>query len=207
MTDRVRIGTCSGPAEAAFVRSVFEAHDLRVVINGENHAGMLGGLGGFISLDILVAEEDAEEAVALLRDIREGDHAVADGEAPEPEADEHDDERADAQGVWRKSAEQPAGERPVPEGPFDDRRRRTGIALMLGTMAGFGTAHMFTRAWLRGTLLAGIQIAAIACAAGGAVSARDAGMGVLGARIYDMAGAIWRIYTGTAPPTGTAPRT
>src|SRR3954466_16343190 len=77
MKHRVRIGTCSGPAEAAFVRSVFDAHELPVVINGEMHASTMGGLGGFVQLDIRVDAGDAEDAVALLRDIRGGDHAVS----------------------------------------------------------------------------------------------------------------------------------
>jgi hypothetical protein len=151
MRNRVRIGTGAGPADAAFIRSVFEAHELQVVISGENHAGMFAGLGGFISLDILVAEDDAEEAVGLLRDIREGDHAALD-DAPEAEADEHDDdladERADADGVWGHHADEPAGtgDRLVPQGPFDDRRRRTGIVLVLGVVFGVrGRAHVHTR--------------------------------------------------------------
>src|SRR5262245_5691268 len=98
MNHRVKIGTCSGPAEAAFVRSVFDAHELPVVINGEMHASVMGGLGGFVRLDILVDSEDAEEAVALLADIRAGDHAVSEGDelADYPGGDE----RADADGVW-----------------------------------------------------------------------------------------------------------
>src|ERR1044071_7283763 len=114
MKNRVRIGTCSGPAEAAFVRSVFDAHELPVIINGEMHASTMGGLAGFVRLDILVAEDDAEEAGALLHDIRAGGAAVsegdepADGEPSAPEAgddageppDPDSDERADAEGVW-----------------------------------------------------------------------------------------------------------
>jgi hypothetical protein len=207
MKNRVRIGTCAGPADAALIRSVFEAHELQVVISGENHAGMFAGLGGFISLDILVAEDDAEEAVGLLRDIREGDHAAL-GDAPEAEADEHDDdladERADAEGVWGHHADEPAGtgDRLVPEGPFDDRRRRTGIVLVLGVVFGVGAAHMFTRAWLRGFLLAGIQFLALLYLYLG--TAPDlAALLLIGVRIYDPAGAIWRIWAGT-PPTSRA---
>jgi len=200
MTDRVRIGTCAGPAEAAFVRSVFAAHDLHVVIGGENHASMFAGLGGFISLDIIVAEEDAEEAVALLRDIREGDHAVADGEAPEPEADEHDDEHddelADAQGVWGRRADKPAIDGPVQEAPFDDRRRRIGIALVVGVMLGVGAGHMYTRAWLRGILLLGLQILGVTYLF---TAPSFAALLIVGTRIYDPVGAIWRIWAGTSP--------
>src|SRR5688572_14135454 len=89
---RVRIGTCSGPAEAALVRTAFEAHDIPVLINAEQHASMLGGLGGaFVPLHIYVDEADADEAAALLRDLRahegEGDDAdgSAESDAPAPE--------------------------------------------------------------------------------------------------------------------------
>src|SRR4249920_1982989 len=109
--NRVKIGTCSGPAEAAFVRSVFDAHELPVVINGEMHASTMGGLGGFVRLDILVDAEDAEDAVALLSDIRAGDHAVSehdqlpDGNHAASDGDDlpdgpEGDELADAAGMW-----------------------------------------------------------------------------------------------------------
>src|SRR5262245_50716190 len=115
MKNRVKIGTCSGPAEAAFVRSVFDAHELPVVINGEMHAYAMGGLGGFVRLEIFVDRDDAEDAIALLDDIRAGAHAVSDGDelGPEPrdaasgERTEgaRSDERADAAGVWNAEDE------------------------------------------------------------------------------------------------------
>lgn len=75
---RVRIGTCGGPAEAALVRAALDAHDIPVLINAEQHASMLGGLGGaFVPLHIYVDEADATEAAALLRDLR----ASGDGDA------------------------------------------------------------------------------------------------------------------------------
>ena len=71
MSGRVRIGTCSNPADAALVRSVFDAHEIGVVIGAEHHASLLGPVGGaFLSLDVWVAEADAEEAAALLHDLR-----------------------------------------------------------------------------------------------------------------------------------------
>lgn len=204
MKNRVRIGTCSGPAEAAFVRSVFDAHGLPVVINGEMHAGALGGLGGFVRLDILVAGEDAEEARELLRDIRAGDHALAEGAEPVAEAD--GDAHADAHGVWDAapvSAEPSARAEATPVPPvfapttgYDTRRRRTGVALLLTVMPGFGTAHMSTGAWGRGIALALINAAGIGMLAS---DVRVAGWILFGARLADMFGALWRIWT--SPPT------
>jgi hypothetical protein len=62
----------------------------------------MGGLGGFVRLYIFVDREDAEDAVALLRDIRTGDHAVSEGnDLPD---DPGGDDRADADGVWGRQA-------------------------------------------------------------------------------------------------------
>lgn len=134
---QVRIGTCSGPADAALVRSVFAAHDLRVFVSGEQHANMLGGMAGtFLSLDIWVAEEDAEEAAALLHEVR--NHQPG---GDEDEIEESDAEPEDDHVVHRI-----------------DRRRGTGIVILLGVCVTFGTAHMYTRAWLRGMALAGFEL-------------------------------------------------
>jgi hypothetical protein len=119
---------------------MFDAHGIHVVIGAEQHAGMLGGLGGaFVSLDIWVDADDAEEAAELLQAMRDSE--------PEPLESEE------------------AGEDDAADAPDDlaiearvDRRRRTGIALLLSCCITFGTGHMFSRAWLRGLMLAGLEI-------------------------------------------------
>src|SRR5262245_36340404 len=138
---RVRIGTCSGPADAALVRAAFAAHEIHAVVGAEQHAGMLGGLGGsFLSLDIWVDEQDSEEAIALLRDLRgEGpDDAAEHGvEEPLPPEDEEDE---------------PAVEQRIA------RRRGTGLVLLLGCCVTFGTGHIATGAWGRGLALAVLEV-------------------------------------------------
>jgi hypothetical protein len=140
---RVRIGTCSGPADAALVRAAFAAHEIHAVVGAEQHAGMLGGLGGsFLSLDIWVDDQDAEEAIALLRDLRgEGpDDAAEHGvEEPLPPEDEEEDET-------------PAVEQRIA------RRRGTGLVLLLGCCVTFGTGHIATGAWGRGIALAVLEV-------------------------------------------------
>lgn len=139
---RVRIGTCAGPADAALVRAMFDAHGIPIVVGAEQHAAMLGGLAGsFLSLDIFVDEADAEEAHALLRDLR------AHEQAAEPAPDQDDDD-------------EPDDER-VPIEVRVDRRRRTGVVLLLACCVTFGTGHMFARAWLRGLFLAGLEVFAL----------------------------------------------
>jgi hypothetical protein len=200
MKNRVRIGTCSGPAEAAFVRSVFDAHELPVIINGEMHASTMGGLAGFVRLDIFVAEDDAEEAAALLQDIRTGEHAVADGDelpdgGSEP-SDPDSDERADAEGVWLsgRTAEPPvAASAFTPTAGFDTRRRRTGAVLLLSILLGFGSAHMSTGAWGRGVAIAALNVVGILYAVDGDI--RLGGWVLFGARFVDLFGALWRVWS------------
>ena len=164
----MRIGVCSGAADAALVRSVFTAHEIDVVIGAENHANLLGGLGdGFLTLDISVDEEDAEQASELLREIR----AAA---PPEP-ADDEDDDEGDDEAGW---VEQRV-----------DRRRKTGIALLLGCCITFGTAHMYTGAWLRGIALAGLEVFAIRYLA---VSPVIGGAMIAAAIVIDVSGALVR---------------
>jgi hypothetical protein len=189
---------------------MFSARGIPVVVGAENHSSMLGGLGGsFLSLDIWVAEEAAEEAIALLRDVRdpaagwhddldeagEADREAEDGE-PAPDGDEtsFSTSQADAAAALAATA-----------GPDDardafhlriDRRRRTGIALLLGCCITFGTAHMFTRAWLRGIALGALELMGILRVAGGE---RGGTLAIVGAVAVDVIGAVWRVWTQPRP--------
>ena len=194
----MRIGTCSNPADAALVRSVFDAHEIHVVIGAEHHASLLGPLGGaFLSLDIWVAEEDAEEAAALLHDLRER------GAEATPEDEDHEEDGDVADGSAGEAAGQHAP--PAPSAPGEslqgrlDRRRRTGTVLLLGAFVTFGTAHMFTRAWMRGIALAGLEVLGLRyIAVGNALG----GVMIASAIVYDLVGAIWRVRT---PPSTALP--
>jgi hypothetical protein len=108
---RVQIGTCSGPADAALVKSAFAAHRIPVLINAEQHAGMLAGLGGaMVPLHILVDSEHADEASALLADLREQDRKSD----AERDADAEDDRELAAISADRS-----------------ERRRRQGTVLVI----------------------------------------------------------------------------
>ena len=170
---RVRIGTCSGPAEVALVRSVFSAHGIHVAIGAEEHANMLGGLGGgFLRLDISVDEADADDAIALLRE-----HEL---ELPDDEADDEPYERATD-----------------PTAILIDRRRRTIVALLLAFCISFGTAHLLTRAWLRGLAFAGLEVLGIAALR---VGAMQGGLLITAAILGDAIGAVSRIWKQTPVP-------
>lgn len=188
---RVRIGTCSSPADAALVRSLFSAHGIAVVIGAEHHANLLGPLGGsFLSLDIWVDEADGDEGVALLRDLRERDERSTDEDEVGQGGEDGDAGRSD-------SGDDPGSSVSL----RIDQRRRTGIVLLLGCIVTFGTAHMFTRAWLRGFALAAIEIAGIMHLWHG----RSIGGGVVAAAILsDLIGALRRVRTAPRSELPTA---
>ena len=185
---RVRIGTCSGPAEAALVRAAFDAHDIHVFINAEHHASVLGGLGGaFVPLHIMVDEADAEEAAALLAELRAQEHGGDDADddaADAPAEDSAESHTAEAHEV-DDDAEVHEVDRRV------ERRRRTGVALLVGLCVTFGTAHMSTGAWLRGLVLAGVEGYAIKMVA---VGIPYAWVVLVATIATDLTGALLRIH-------------
>jgi hypothetical protein len=203
VSGRVRIGTCADPADAALIRSVFSARGIAVVIGAEHHASLLGPIGGaFLSLDIWVASEDAEEAAALLRDVREGGPAAEDDAAPpDPaeaaEADAAPPDPAEADAEAENDAEDDAElayERQV----RTEQRRRAGLAILLGCFITFGTAHMVTGAWARGAVLAALEVIGIRYL----VLGQKFGTAiVLAAVITDLAGAMWRLRRRRTLPT------
>jgi hypothetical protein len=67
-SDLVLLKTCGDPAEAAALRSLLEANDIHCTIQGEQHRSMLGVMGGYIDVNVLVAERDLEKARALLQE-------------------------------------------------------------------------------------------------------------------------------------------
>jgi hypothetical protein len=182
---------------------MFSAHGIAVAIGAEHHASLLGPMGGsFLSLDISVDEEDREEAVALLRDFREGNGSKGtseigdDGVASAAEAG--DEVAAERAGDAARSSEGDAS-LDDPGSSVElriDRRRQTGAVLLLGCIVTFGTAHMFTRAWLRGIALAAIEVVGIMHLwAGHAI-----GGGVIAAAIVaDLVGALRRVWTKPPP--------
>jgi hypothetical protein len=166
---RVRIGTCSGPAEAALVRAAFAAHEIPIVINAEQHASMLGGLGGvFVPLHVYVDDEHAEEAAALWKDLRDHESSEAELDAAadaagETEADTAGEAEPAAAGEAGPAAAEDEASDELPIEVRTERRRRTVAVFLLGCCVTFGTAHLLTGAKLRGLVLAAIEAFAIRC--------------------------------------------
>lgn len=202
MSGRVRIGTCADPTDAAFIRSMFAARGIDVVIGAEHHASLFGSIGtSFLSLDIWVASDDAEEAAALLRDLREAGPA-------DRGADGGPDGGGEAGGEADPEAAPPV---PPDDGDDDDdleheakvrtdRRRRAALAIVLGCFVTFGTAHMVTGAWVRGLVIAATEMVGIRFLV---LGERFGSALVLAAVLADLIGALWRLR---AQPTLPAAR-
>ncbi len=150
-SSRVRIATCRDSAEAAVIRAALSGNDIHVFINGENAAPMFGLGASAVSLDVWVDRDEVEDALALIRELREGgDGQLADDEIPADDTAERDEELTDDGAIVA---------------PADDtlarlgKRKRIVLAVLVGLFMGHGTAHMSTRAWKRGLVLAASQIA------------------------------------------------
>lgn len=177
---------------------MFSARGIAVVVGAEHHASLFGPVGSsFLSLDIWVDEEDSEEAAALLRDAREHDESIED--------EEGDSGGDDGSSRAPEDAGEDAGDDAAPGSSLRldiDRRRRTGVVVLLGCCITFGTAHMFTRAWKRGLTLAAVEVAGIMQL--GHLGHGNASGGVIAAAILtDLIGALWRVW---AAPASTLPR-
>jgi hypothetical protein len=150
---RVRIGTCSGPADAALVKAALEAHDIHVLINAEQHASMLGGLGGaFVPLHIFVDSSQAEQAAALLADLRSRD------QPPDEllgDVEHADDDESEAEAVLHAR---------------NNRKRRIGTVLVVMLAMGVGLPFVADSPALVITLI----VAGLAAIASTMVSTRQA---------------------------------
>ena len=185
MSGRVRIGTCADPSDAALLRSVFAARGIGVVIGAEHHASLLGPIGGaFLSLDIWVASDDAEEAAALLHDLRTGGHA-ADGEATDADAEAGPPDEDDRELEYEHRIR-------------TEQRRRASLAILLGCFVTFGTAHMVTGAWARGLVLAAVEMVGLRYLL---LGERFGTAIILAAVIADLTGALWRLRRQQTLPT------
>ena len=146
MQSRVRIGSCRDAGEAAVIRAVLTAHQIPVFISGENHATMLGLGMSAIEQVIWVDAEDADDAAELLHEIRVGGAAILpDDEIPDDDDSERDDE-VEPGGAVIVSSDYGLSKVAA--------RKRIALALLVGVVVGFGTAHMSIRSWRTAIALA-----------------------------------------------------
>lgn len=78
--------------EASVLRSYFQHHGIGVYVQGENHRSLLGMVGAYIELSIMVPKSQLEEARELLAEYNNGQEAVEPPETRGPHRDQFKDE-------------------------------------------------------------------------------------------------------------------
>lgn len=189
---RVRVATCRDDAEAALVEAALAGHGIDAFIGGRGHAALAGIGASAVELPVWVDAEDAEEAAALIAELREGGAAeLVEGERPE------DDEADELVAV--------DGPGPVDIAARVTRRRRKGVVIAAGLIAQHGTAHLMIGAWVRFLVLAFLQIIGWRTLAAGAI---EVGLAiVIGAVATDVVGAVLAMPAAarTLPPARVLP--
>lgn len=191
------IGTCRDSAEAALVRAVLSAHGIPFHISGEGHAAMVGVGAAAIAQVIFVPRELAEEARALLDEMRQGGAAaLAEDEIPADDTAERLEELTE-DGALVTSTDDTLARLGT--------RKRLVLAVLVGLFIGHGAAHFSTRAWGRGALLLAIQIVGWRVLVAGNLAGGAAI--VLTTMAMDVVGAALRIVSTESPlPTARVRR-
>lgn len=133
--------------EASVLRSYLEHHGIQVYVKGENHRSLLGMVGTYIDLGVMVPQSQLEDAKELYTAYQEGHEDV---DAPEmrgvhrdqfpDEEDEKDDDD------WKGEAE---------------LARSKQRAVLAAFIFPFGGAHYSVGAYASGLLLSGVSLFAI----------------------------------------------
>jgi hypothetical protein len=75
----VRLTECSSNIEASMLHAALEARGIYCFVQGENHRSLLGFLGPYVALNLMVKAEDLEVARAFLLERTEGEQAATPG--------------------------------------------------------------------------------------------------------------------------------
>jgi len=169
--DMVILARCSSTMEAAAMQAYLEANGVRVYVQGANHRALIGAIGTYIDLNVMVAEDDLERGRSLLllyqsgarergrtrrRRSRPAPPPTAPPAATTPVA-------LDPAGPYRSP---PVGPQTVPvlEAELAARLRRTRT---LAIVPSFGAGHLFAGAPVRALGLAALEMTGVAVMFGG----------------------------------------
>lgn len=158
--DTVSVGRCYSMAEAMMIRSLLGARGIEAIIPGMGAgAPALAATSGFSS-HVLVLREHAEEAAALLVELREGqdDSSLAEAQEGEsPLAGEDGGELAPDEAADEASSALTTSD-PLEQAA---RRRRVAATIGIGLFLPFGAGHLLNGAPLRALGLALVQMLAL----------------------------------------------
>lgn len=128
------IGHLNYDVDAEIVASLFESQDIPVLIQGRNHRRMLGFVGGYIELRVLVPKNKESEGIQLL----ESYHQNRDNLDYEPLSDE--EQQGERTWLW-----------------FNETSKKLGLSLFLSAFIGFGLASLSAGLWLVALFLGILQ--------------------------------------------------
>ena len=149
--DFVKVCSAGDNAEASIIRGYLEEVGITVYIQGENHRSMLGMVGAYIELNVLVPSSDFEEASEMMRAFAEAEPEDALGGLEGPYRDDFEQEEEEDEAELSVAIE-----------------RRTKGVRMMGFIFPFGGAHFAAGAFVRALVLAGLCITGIAAVMTGA---------------------------------------
>jgi Putative prokaryotic signal transducing protein len=171
--------------EAMMIEATLKARGIHAIIPGLS-SGTTAYYSGFVS-QVLVNEDQAEEARAIVVELRSSQPAPNDEEEDEPESDRWRDRVGDLSG------------RPLFDEPRSttDVRRWRFVTALVSLMITFGLGHVVNRAWMRGITLAGVEALGFYYLAHGQKSA--ATFLICSAILYDVVGGF--LLAGNGRPT------
>jgi hypothetical protein len=130
--------------EASVLRSYLEHHGIHVYIRGENHRSLLGMVGSYIELGVMVPQEQLEEARELFAEYQQEHEPV---EGPDPRGVHRDQFPDDAEDEdWKEDAN------------IQLAKKRAKLAALIFPLGG---AHFSIQAPVSGLLLASVSVFAI----------------------------------------------
>ncbi len=130
----VMVGQLSYDYDAEIVSSLFQSQEIPMMIQGRNHRRMLGFIGGYIEMRVLVPKAYQERGIELFNDY----HQQRDNESFEEPTEK--ESRGEGQALI-----------------FNETGKKMGIALFLSAFLGFGLASYSVGLWFITLLLAPLQ--------------------------------------------------
>ena len=143
--DLVLLVNVGDNGEASVLRSYLEHHGIHVYVKGENHRSLLGMVGTYIDLGVMVPQAQLEEAQELYTAYQDGHEEEDPPEMRGVHRDQFPDDEED-EADWRSEA---------------DRDRDKKRAMLAAFIVPMGGAHYSVGAYASGLLLSGISVYAI----------------------------------------------
>lgn len=142
--DLVTLTNVGDNGEASVLRAYLEHHGIHVYIRGENHRSLLGMVGAYIELGVMVPQGQLEEAKELFDEYQREQDPAEPPEMRGPNRDQFEDDSEDED--WKGEAD------------LQYLKKRAKLAVLIFP---FGGGHFSIGARVRGLLLGSVSAFAI----------------------------------------------